>query len=144
MQELAENVVHLDKLGSTSMAEEDAVLVAQGLRISADARRVVWIAYADVGWKICDKYWSSNSMSDVSSFGEVSVWCFAWVEWYCSQSVYGLEAVTVATSNSLFPCPKWCSRGGAYTIFVRFEVTHRWNPYQRCGHRLLLSSLEFE
>ena len=41
MQELAENVVHLDKLGSTSMAEEDAVLVAQGLRISADARRVV-------------------------------------------------------------------------------------------------------
>ena len=52
MHELAENVVHLDKLGSKSMAQEDAVLVAQGLMISADARHDVWFAYADVGWKI--------------------------------------------------------------------------------------------
>ena len=41
MQELAENVVHLDKLGSKSMAQEDAVLVAHGLMISAETRRVV-------------------------------------------------------------------------------------------------------
>ena len=41
MQEVAENVVHLDKLGSKSMAQEDAVLVAQGLMISADARHDV-------------------------------------------------------------------------------------------------------
>ena len=41
MQELAENVVHLNKLGSKSMAQEDAVLVSQGSMISADARRVV-------------------------------------------------------------------------------------------------------
>ena len=46
-----------------------------------------------------------SSMSDDSSFDEVSVWCFARVEWYWSQSVYGLQAVTVATSNSLFPFP---------------------------------------
>ena len=93
--------------------------------------------------KICDRCWSSSSMSDDSSFDEVSVWCFARVEWYWSQSVYGLQAVTVATSNSLFPFPMWCSWAGAYTILVSFEMTHRWNPYQRCGHRLLLSSLKF-
>ena len=108
-----------------SIAQEDAVLVAHGLMISAETRRVVWIAYADVGWKICDKCWSSNSMSDVSSFDEVSVWCFARVEWYWSQSVYSLEAVTVATSNSLFSCPKWCFCAGVYAILVSVEVTHR-------------------
>ena len=41
MQEVAEHVVHLDKVGSKAMAQEDAVLVSQGLMISADARRVV-------------------------------------------------------------------------------------------------------
>ena len=92
--------------------------------------------------KICDRCWSSSSMSDDSSFDEVSVWCFARVEWYWSQSVYGLQAVTVATSNSLFPFPMWCSWAGAYTILVCFEMTHRWNPYQRCCHRLFLSSFE--
>ena len=59
-----------------------------------------------------------------------------------SQLVYGLQAVPVATSNSLFPFPMWCSWAGAYTILVSFEMTHRWNPYQRCGHRLFLSSFE--
>ena len=51
MQELADDVVYLDKLGSKSMAQKDAVLVAQGSMIFADARRVVRIAYTDVGWK---------------------------------------------------------------------------------------------
>ena len=41
MQELAENVIHLGIFLSKSIAQEDAVLVAQGLMISADARRVV-------------------------------------------------------------------------------------------------------
>ena len=37
------------------MAQEEAVLVVSGSMISADARRDVRIAYADVGWKICEK-----------------------------------------------------------------------------------------
>ena len=41
MQELAENVVHLGIFLSKSMAQEDAVLVSQGLMFSADFRRVV-------------------------------------------------------------------------------------------------------
>ena len=41
MQELAENVVHLGIFLSKSIAQEDAVLVAHGLMISAETRRVV-------------------------------------------------------------------------------------------------------
>ena len=52
--------------------------------------------------KTCHNCRSSSSASDDSCFEEISVWCFAWVEWHWSQLVHGLQVDAVATSNSLF------------------------------------------